>query len=75
MTAPSVASQPRTSSGLPQRSHIAQHEKATIESIEISATAGAMAGIAASKKQPTFEQFSLANISLSIATRLRQSGN
>jgi hypothetical protein len=60
---------------LPQRSHIAQHEKATTEIIEISATAGAMAGIAASKKQPTFEQFSLANISLSIATRLRQSGD
>jgi hypothetical protein len=75
MTAPSVASQPRASSGLPQRSHIAQHEKATIESIEISATTGVMAGIAASKKQPTFEQFSLANISLSIATRLRQSGD
>ena len=42
--------------------YIAQNEKAAIESIQISPTAGAMAGIAASKKQPTFEQFSLANI-------------
>jgi hypothetical protein len=66
MTAPSVASQTRVSSGPLQRSHIAQHDKATIESIQTSATAGAMAGIAASKKQPTFEQLSLANISLSI---------
>jgi hypothetical protein len=75
MTPPAVGSQTRTSSGSPQRSHIAQDEKAAIESIQTSATAGAMAGIAASKKQPTFEQFSLANISLSMATRLRQSGN
>jgi hypothetical protein len=57
---------------LSKRSHIAQHDKATIESIQTNATAGAMAGIAASKKQPTFEQLSLANISLSIvAGRLR----
>jgi hypothetical protein len=62
MTAPLAASQTRTSPGSPQRSHIAQDEKAAIESIQISPTAGAMAGIAASKKQPTFEQFSLANI-------------
>jgi len=32
-----------------------------IESIETSATAGAMTGNAASKKQPIIEQFSLAN--------------
>jgi len=42
-----------------------QHAKAKIESIETSATAGAMTGNAPSKKQPTFEQLSLANISLS----------
>ena len=34
-----------------------------MESIQISATAGAMIGNAPSKTQPTFEQFSLANIS------------
>jgi hypothetical protein len=62
MTAPSVTGQTRTGPGPRQRSHIAQHEKAAIESIQISAKAGAMAGIAASKKQPIFEQLSLANI-------------
>src|ERR1700719_2732549 len=62
MTAPSVASQTRNGSGSPQRSHIAQDEKVAIESIQISARAGN----AASRKQPTFVQFSLANISLSI---------
>jgi hypothetical protein len=36
-----------------------------IESIETSATAGAMTGSAASKKQPILEQRSLANILLS----------
>ena len=50
------------SSGPPQRSHIAQHEKAAIESIQTSATAGPMTGSAASKKHPIFEQLSLANI-------------
>jgi hypothetical protein len=42
--------------------YIAQNEKAAIESIQTSATEGAMTGSAASKKQPTFEQFSRANI-------------
>jgi hypothetical protein len=42
-----------------------QHAKAKIESIETSAAAGAMTGNAPSKKQPTFEQLSPANISLS----------
>src|SRR5271168_5454416 len=37
-------------------------DQATNESIQISATAGAMAGSAASKKQPTFEQFSLVDM-------------
>jgi hypothetical protein len=41
---------------------MAQDVKAATESIQISATAGAMPGNAASRKQPTFEQFSLANI-------------
>ena len=36
----------------------ATQDQATSESIQISATAGAMTGSAASKKQPTFEQFS-----------------
>jgi hypothetical protein len=43
-----------------------QHEKVKIESIETSATAGAMTGNATSKKQPTFEQFSLVDMSLSV---------
>jgi hypothetical protein len=34
-----------------------QHAKAKIESIEMSATAGAMTGNAPSKKQATFERF------------------
>ena len=42
--------------------YIAQNEKAAIESIQTSATEGAITGSAASKKQPTFEQFSRANI-------------
>jgi len=42
--------------------YIAQHEKAAIESIQTSATEGAMTGSAASKKQPIFEQLSFANI-------------
>jgi hypothetical protein len=42
-----------------------QHAKAKIESIETSATAGAMTGNAPSKKQPIVEQRSLANILLS----------
>jgi hypothetical protein len=55
-----------------------QHAKAKIESIETSATAGAMTGNAPSKKQPTFEQLSLANISLSstrtdLSARLQKS--
>ena len=49
-----------------RQSHIVEQQKAAIESIQNSATAGAIAGNAASKKQPTFEQLSLANISLSI---------
>jgi hypothetical protein len=49
-----------------QQSYIVEQQKTAIESIQNSATAGAMAGNAASKKQPTFEQLSLANISLSI---------
>jgi hypothetical protein len=36
------------------------------ESIQISAKAGAMPGNAASRKQPSFEQFSLANMVHSI---------
>jgi hypothetical protein len=48
----------------PQRSHIAQDEKAAIESIQTSATAGPITGSVASKKQPTFEQLLLANILL-----------
>jgi hypothetical protein len=39
-----------------------QQAKAKVESIETSATAGATIGSAASKKQPTLEQRSLANI-------------
>jgi len=56
---------PATSAGrnLPSAGdYIAQNEKAAIESIQTSATQGAATGSAASKKQPTFEQFSRANI-------------
>jgi len=50
-----------------------QHEKVKIESIETSATAGAMTGKAASKKQPAFEQLSLADmITFHLAGRSRQ---
>jgi beta-lactamase regulating signal transducer with metallopeptidase domain len=49
-----------------QQSHIIEQQKAAIESIETSATAGATIGSAASKKQPILEQRSVANILLSI---------
>jgi hypothetical protein len=62
MTAPQVASQTRTGPDSPQRSHIAQDDKAAIESLQTSATAGPITGNAASRTQPNFEQLSLANI-------------
>jgi hypothetical protein len=62
MTHPWYEGQTRASSGRLRRPHIAQYEKAAIESIQISATVGAMIGNAPSKNQPTFEQFSRANI-------------
>ena len=58
------------SSGPLQRSHITPDEKAAIESIHTSATTGPITGSAASRKQPSFEHFSVANILLSIVGRL-----
>jgi hypothetical protein len=56
MRAPASARDLRTAD------YIAQPKKAAIDSIQTSATDGAMTGSAASKKHPIFEQFSPANI-------------